>query len=57
MAIVFQVLYIYHLLGLTCTLDYIAAKWLSVLAGSKSWPGGDKTSQPGMRTECFPDLL
>lgn len=56
MAMVFQPLYIYHLLELISSLDYVAAKWLSVLAGSKSWPDGVKTSQPGMRIECFPDL-
>lgn len=57
MAIVFQPLYIYHLLGLSCTVDYVVAKCFLVLEGSKRWPDRDKTSQPGMRTECFPDLL
>lgn len=57
MAVVFQPLYIYHLLGLACTVDYVAAKCLLVLARAKRWPDRDKTSQPGIRTECFPDLL
>lgn len=57
MAVVFQPLYIYHLLGLTCTVDYVAAKCLLVLERSKGGLTETRLLSLAWELSCFPDLL